>query len=80
MGKVYLWIILSLKFTFDILFCFIKSIFNIIEQGLMNTYKTLYMQNTIWSLLQDDIHNMDKLINITLCMSCDKTNVLLTIY
>jgi len=41
-------------------FCFIKSIFNKIDQGLMNIYKTLYMQNTIWSLLQDDIHNMNK--------------------
>jgi hypothetical protein len=25
-------------------FCFIKSIFNKIEQGLMNIYKTLYMK------------------------------------
>jgi hypothetical protein len=56
--KMYLWVILSLKFTFDILL-FHKSIFNKIEQIFMSVYNTSYMQNIIWSLLQIDIHNMN---------------------
>jgi hypothetical protein len=49
---------LFLKFTFDILL-FCKSIFCKIDQDLINVYKTLYMQNVIWSLLQDCVQNMN---------------------
>jgi hypothetical protein len=38
----------------------------------MGVYKTLYMQNAIWSLLQDCICNMNKQTKITL--SNDKVN------
>jgi hypothetical protein len=42
--KMYLWIILSLKFTFDILL-FHKSIFSKIEQRFMSVYDASYMQS-----------------------------------
>jgi hypothetical protein len=32
----------------------------------MGVYKTLYMQNASWSLLQDCIYNMNKWTKITL--------------
>jgi hypothetical protein len=40
----------------------------------MSVYKTLYMQNIVWSLLQNCIHNINKWNKIILCMSCEKNN------
>jgi hypothetical protein len=60
MGKeIYLWIILYLKIQIWNLLSSVKSSFSKLEGGLMKVYKTLYMQNTIWSLLQDNTHNMN---------------------
>jgi len=35
----------------------------------MGVYKTLYMQNASWSLLQDCIYNMNKRTKITYLMT-----------
>jgi hypothetical protein len=71
---VYLWILLFLKSTFDI----VLSHDNNLQQNWIRIYESLhlilYMQNIIWSLLKDYIHNMHKYIKIVLCMSCDKIN------
>jgi hypothetical protein len=40
--------------------------------------KHYMLQNAIWSLLQNDAHNMKKISS--LCMFNEKINVLLTIY
>jgi hypothetical protein len=57
--KVYLWIILCLKFTFDIFFPSNQSSTNYIRiyECLQNK---LYIQNIILSLLHDCIHNINK--------------------
>jgi hypothetical protein len=34
--------------------------FNKIELRFMSVYKTLYMENATWSLLQNYIHNVNK--------------------
>jgi hypothetical protein len=54
--KVYFWIKLSLKTTFDIL---LSHKINV-QQGFMSVYKNLCMQNAIWYLEQNCVHNMNK--------------------
>jgi hypothetical protein len=65
---VYLWILLFLKSTFDI----VLSHDNNLQQNWIRIYESLhlilYMQNIIWSLLKDYIHNMHKYTKIVLCM------------
>jgi hypothetical protein len=57
--NIYLCIILSLKSIFDF-FLFHKINIQQNKIRIMNVYNTLYMQNIIWSLLQDCIYNINK--------------------
>jgi hypothetical protein len=57
--NLYLCIILSLKSIFEI-FLFHKINIQQNKISIMNVYNTLYMQNIIWSLLQDCVYNMNK--------------------
>jgi len=55
--KKYLWILL--KSTFDILLFHKINLEQNLNKDLW-MFAILYMQNTIWSLLQDGVHNMNK--------------------
>jgi hypothetical protein len=57
--KLYLCIILSLKSIFEF-FLFHKINIQQNKIRIMNFYNNVYMQNIIWSLLQDCVYNMNK--------------------
>jgi hypothetical protein len=60
-------LILFFKSKFDSLLS------NKIKEGFRNVYKTLYMQNVMWSLLQNCVHNMNNWTKVISCLYCDKS-------